>query len=219
MKDKDERLFQFPFYPESFLVSTMLMSPAEVGAYMRLLCHSWLDDGIPMKSKAHLARLAGVSTSKLEQILPKFYIDEEKRRKAGALGGKASKQSYSNASANRQQKSSNAEPSKIKQNKTKYTPLNPPSKLSTADKIALERERDAIAEEIKDIYRKAGRDAMGSVISWGKPDDRERVQHLREQEQMIKDRLRDNVLSIATDEPANGHIPDAISILAAEKTL
>ena len=82
----------------------------EVGAYMRLLCHSWLDDGIPMKSKAHLARLAGVSTSKLEQILPKFYIDDEnrvrhhrleevrksvadlreKRRKAGALGGKAS---------------------------------------------------------------------------------------------------------------------------------
>ena len=60
---------------------------------------------------------------------------------------------------------------------------------------------------------------MGSVISWGKPDDPERVQHLREQEQMIKDRLRDNVLCIASDEPANGHIPDAISILAAEKTL
>ena len=239
MKDKDERLFQFPFYPESFLVSTMLMSPAEVGAYMRLLCHSWLDDGIPMKSKAHLARLAGVSTSKLEQILPKFYIDDEnrvrhhrleevrksvadlreKRRKAGALGGKASKQSLSYAVANRQQKSSNAQPSKIKENKTKYTPLNPPAQLSTADKIALERERDAIAEEIKDIYRKACRDAMGSVISWGKPDDPERVQHLREQEQIIKDRLRDNVLCIASDEPANGHIPDAISILAAEKTL
>lgn len=239
MKDKDDRLFQFPFYPESFLVSTMLMSPAEVGAYMRLLCHSWLDDGIPFKSKSHLARLAGISTSKLEQILSKFYVDDEnrvrhhrleevrksvadlreKRRKAGALGGKASKQSYSNAVANRQQKSSNAQPSKIKQNKTKYTPLNPPSKLSTADKIALERERDAIAEEIKDVYRKASRDAMGSVVSWDKPDDRERVQHLREQEQVIKDRLRENVLSIATDEPANGHIPDAISILAAEKTL
>lgn len=137
MKDKDERLFQFPFYPESFLVSTMLMSPAEVGAYMRLLCHSWLDDGIPMKSKSHLARLAGVSTSKLEQILPKFYIDDEnrvrhhrleevrksvadlreKRRKAGALGGKASKQSYSNAVANRQQKA--AMLNLVKQNKIK----------------------------------------------------------------------------------------------------
>ena len=64
-----------------------------------------------------------------------------------------------------------------------------------------------------------GRGRMGSVISWGKPDDPERVRHLREQEQMIKDRLRDNVLCIASDEPANGHIPDAISILAAEKTL
>lgn len=239
MKDKDDRLFQFPFYPESFLVSTMLMSPAEVGAYMRLLCHSWLDDGIPFKSKSHLARLAGISTSKLEQILSKFYVDDEnrvrhhrleevrksvtdlreKRRKAGALGGKANKQRYSNASANGEQKSSNAEPSKIKESKVKYTPLNPPSKLSTADKIALERERDAIAEEIKDVYRKASRDAMGSVVSWDKPDDCERVQHLRAQEQMIKDRLRENVLSIATDEPANGHAPEAISILAAEKTL
>ena len=155
----------------------MLMSPAEVGAYMRLLCHSWLDDGIPMKSKSHLARLAGVSTSKLEQILPKFYIDDEnrvrhhrleevrksvadlreKRRKAGALGGKASKQSYSNAVANRQQKSSNAQPSKIKQNKTKYTPLNPPSKLSTPTRLRLSASGMPLPRKLKtSTGRRAG---------------------------------------------------------------
>ena len=78
MKDKD-RLFQFPFFPADFLVSTMLMSPAEVGAYMRLLCHSWIEDGIPYKSKTYLARLGGVSTSKLDQILSKLINNQNKK--------------------------------------------------------------------------------------------------------------------------------------------
>mgnify|MGYP003657942476 FL=1 len=207
MKDKD-RLFQFPFFPADFLVSTMLMSPAEVGAYMRLLCHSWIEDGIPYKSKTYLARLGGISTSKLDQILSKFYIDDEnrvrhhrlevvrksvvdlreKRAKAGRKGGEANKQRYSNAEANRKQNSSKAEPSKTKQNKTKQrrTPLPP---LSVAETIAAERALRMVAEDITSIIHQSARDAMGSVISWGHPDDKERLRELRARERELKAQL------------------------------
>ena len=207
MKDKD-RLFQFPFFPADFLVSTMLMSPAEVGAYTRLLCHSWIEDGIPYKSKTYLARLGGVSTSKLDQILSKFYIDDEnrvrhhrlevvrksvvdlreKRAKAGRKGGEANKQRYSKAEASRKQNSSKAEPSKTKQNKTKQrrTPLPP---LSVAETIAAERALRMVAEDITSIIHQSARDAMGSVISWGHPDDKERLRELRARERELKSQL------------------------------
>jgi uncharacterized protein YdaU (DUF1376 family) len=209
MKDKDkDRLFQFPFVPADFLVSTMLMTPAEVGAFMRLLCHSWLEDGIPYKSKTYLARLGGVSTSKLDQILSKFYIDDEnrlrhhrlevvrknvvelreKRVKAGRKGGEANKQRFSPAEAKWKQKSSIAEPSKTKQNKTKQkgTPLPP---LSVAETIAAERALRMIAEDITEIKNQSARDAMGSVITWGHPDDRERLRELRARERELKAQL------------------------------
>ena len=207
MKDKD-RLFQFPFFPADFLVSTMLMSPAEVGAYMRLLCHSWLEDGIPYKSKSYLARLGGISTSKLDQILTKFYIDDEnrvrhhrleevrknvvelreKRVKAGRKGGQANKQSSSNAEAKSKQNRSIAEPSKTKQNKTKQrgTPFPP---LSVAETIASERALKMLAEDIADILRQCSKDATGSIISWGHPDDRERLRELRARERELKAQL------------------------------
>ena len=207
MKDKD-RLFQFPFFPADFLVSTMLMSPAEVGAYMRLLCHSWMEDGIPFKSKSYLARLGGISASKLDQILIKFYIDDEnrvrhhrlevvrknvielreKRVKAGRKGGQANKQSLSIAEANGKQNGSIAEPSKTKQNKTKQrvTPLPP---LGVSETIAAERALKMLSEDIAEVVGQCGRDATGSIISWGKPDDRERLRDLRARESELKAQL------------------------------
>ena len=37
----------FQFYPADFVMGTMLMSPAEVGALMRLLCYQWLQGACP----------------------------------------------------------------------------------------------------------------------------------------------------------------------------
>ena len=230
MKDKD-RLFQFPFFPADFLVSTMLMTPAEVGAYMRLLCHSWIEDGIPYKSKSHIARLAGVSTPKLEQILIKFYIDDEKRLrhprleavrkevialrdkrvKAGRIGGLASKQSSTIAEAKGKQKSSTAQPSKTKQNKTKQTPLNPPvQSLSTADRIGLEHAQKLVAEEIKSILNGRCLDATGDVISWNRQDDPDRLRELRDKEREIKSTL----MSFSPREQQQASIPPGIAGIA-----
>ena len=213
MKEDKDRLFMFPFFPEAFLVSTMLMSPAEVGAYMRLLCHSWIEDGIPYKNKSDLGRLAGVSPKKLEKIMQKFFIDDqnmvrnyrleevrktviakrEKRVKAGRLGGQANKQRYSNALANREangkQNSSNAEANKVNQSKVNNPPTPLAKKLSTADRIGMEKSLVLISDEIKTILNKAGRNAMQEVISWGSPDDSETLKGLRERRDEIKEQL------------------------------
>jgi uncharacterized protein YdaU (DUF1376 family) len=37
----------FPMYPNDFLTSTMSMSNEVLGAYIRLLCYAWVNDGIP----------------------------------------------------------------------------------------------------------------------------------------------------------------------------
>ena len=213
MKEDKDRLFMFPFFPEAFLVSTMLMSPAEVGAYMRLLCHSWIEDGIPYKNKSDLGRLAGVSPQKLEKIMQKFFIDDqnmvrnyrleevrktviakrEKRVKAGRLGGQANKQRYSNALANREangkQNSSNAEANKVNQSKVNNPPTPLVKNLSTADRIGMEKSLVLIGEEINAILRQQGKDATGSVVSWGRDDDPETLKGLRAREREIRQQL------------------------------
>tara|TARA_B100001105_G_C22342876_1_gene422130 strand:+ start:389 stop:1117 length:729 start_codon:yes stop_codon:yes gene_type:complete len=213
MKEEKDRLFMFPFFPEAFLVSTMLMSPAEVGAYMRLLCHSWIEDGIPYKNKSDLGRLAGVSPQKLEKIMQKFFIDDqnmvrnyrleevrktviakrEKRVKAGRLGGQANKQRYSNALANREangkQNSSNAEANKVNQSIVNNPPTPLAKNLSTADRIGMEKSLVLIGEEINAILRQQGKDATGSVVSWGNEDDPKTLKGLRAREREIKHQL------------------------------
>lgn len=57
----------FRFYPADFLMGTADMGAAEVGAYIRLLCHQW-DRGFVPKEKA--ARLAGAKVS--ASVLAKF---------------------------------------------------------------------------------------------------------------------------------------------------
>ncbi len=68
----------FQFYPDSWLSSTdiHLMSPAEEGAYIRLLCHSWLqpDCGLPADddSLAALSRLGKTWPRSADKIRSKF---------------------------------------------------------------------------------------------------------------------------------------------------
>lgn len=61
----------FPFYPADFLLGTALMSDAQVGAYMRLLCYQWNDGSLP-KDENLLAQLARTEKINIEAILSKF---------------------------------------------------------------------------------------------------------------------------------------------------
>ena len=56
----------FQFYPKDYLTSEHVarMSLDEQGAYVRLLCHAWLEGSIP-SNKKDIARMLGVSAQKL----------------------------------------------------------------------------------------------------------------------------------------------------------
>jgi uncharacterized protein YdaU (DUF1376 family) len=68
----------FQFYPDAWLSSTdvQLMSPAEEGAYFRLLCHAWMseDCGLPVDDEALsvLSRLGAKWAKSGPRILKKF---------------------------------------------------------------------------------------------------------------------------------------------------
>lgn len=64
----------FDFYPERWLAGTAHMSDAEQLAYFRLLCHSWIMDGLPDDQKA-LKRLAGRGIS--QAVMQKFARDAD----------------------------------------------------------------------------------------------------------------------------------------------
>ena len=57
----------FQFYPQDFLVGTAMLSAEETGAYIRLLCYSWENDGLPNDEQL-LARLAGCSGNAVASI-------------------------------------------------------------------------------------------------------------------------------------------------------
>lgn len=79
-----DRLPYFPFYPQDFLGDgkVRLMSPAEVGIYIRLLCHEWLEGPLP-DDLTRLARIAGATHAEIEEAWPAvrecFTEDEEGR--------------------------------------------------------------------------------------------------------------------------------------------
>ncbi len=74
----------FQFYPDSWLSSLdiTLMTPAEEGAYIRLLCHAWLspDCGLPTDSNAlrTLSRL-GSAWSKSEALIKSKFREQDGR--------------------------------------------------------------------------------------------------------------------------------------------
>ena len=64
----------FQFYAEDFLAGTLDMSQAEVGAYIRLLCHQW-DKGFLSQDREKLQRIAGGPVS--EDVLSKFQVGSD----------------------------------------------------------------------------------------------------------------------------------------------
>jgi len=63
----------FQFYPQDFLVGTAMLSAEETGAYIRLLCYQWTNDGLP-NDKVILARIAGCDGNAVGSIWDKFGI-------------------------------------------------------------------------------------------------------------------------------------------------
>ena len=213
MKDDKDRLFQFPFYPADFLVSTMLMKPDQRGAYIALLCHAWIEDGLEDNEET-LCAMSGLKPARLGEVLKRFARDSDgklrqprmervrdeikvlrdKRAKAGRKGAEAKWQSHIKATDLPMAKRCDSIASKAKQNKTKQSPsLSPQNNhgkaMSTADRIGLENNGKLIAEEINAILRQQGKDATGAVVSWGKPDDRLTLKMLRAREREINHKL------------------------------
>ena len=66
---KQARSPAFQFYADDFLAGTLVMDQADVGAYIRLLCHQWSRGSIPAEAEKQ-QRLAGGSVS--ADVLAKF---------------------------------------------------------------------------------------------------------------------------------------------------
>ena len=67
----------FQFYANDFVAGTAFMSAEEVGAYIRLLCYSWINGPLPT-SDILLTRLAGCSSEALVAVRGKFQLVEGK---------------------------------------------------------------------------------------------------------------------------------------------
>jgi uncharacterized protein YdaU (DUF1376 family) len=94
----------FQFYPEAFLsdLNVLAMTDKEVGRYIKLLCHCWIEDGLPAKG----SRVVDLYLKNSPAILKCFFekdgkyrqkrIDEEREkqirwREKCSLGGKKSR--------------------------------------------------------------------------------------------------------------------------------
>lgn len=66
----------FQFYADDFLAGTLVMDQADVGAYIRLLCHQWSRGSIPAEAEKQ-QRLAGGSVS--ADVLAKFRLQPDGR--------------------------------------------------------------------------------------------------------------------------------------------
>lgn len=72
----------FDFYPERWLAGVAEMSNLDQLAYLRLLCHSWLREGLP-ESADVLSRLAGLQVS--SDVLAKFPVGADGKRRNARL--------------------------------------------------------------------------------------------------------------------------------------
>lgn len=79
----------FDFYPERWLAGVALFSDSEQLAYLRLLCHQWLGDGLPDDAAA-LRRLGGKGVT--PQLLEKFPVGEDGKRRNARLEREREKQ-------------------------------------------------------------------------------------------------------------------------------
>lgn len=72
----------FDFYPERWLSGVAMLSDGEQLAYLRLLCHQWLEGGLP-DDVAALKRCAGKGVT--DKLLVKFPLCEDGQRRNARL--------------------------------------------------------------------------------------------------------------------------------------
>lgn len=84
----------FQFYANDFLAGTAFMSAEEVGAYIRLLCYSWINGPIPSGDVA-LMRVAGCSLESLVAVREKFELRDGKLINAKLETVREAQRSYS----------------------------------------------------------------------------------------------------------------------------
>jgi uncharacterized protein YdaU (DUF1376 family) len=69
----------FLLYARDFTSGTAHFSPAEVGAYMRCLCHQWDVGGVPADDTVRLARIVGTTVEETKSLWDVVSIKFEKR--------------------------------------------------------------------------------------------------------------------------------------------
>ena len=79
----------FQFYADDFLAGTLELSQAEVGSYIRLLCHQWNRGSIPVEPEKQ-QRLAGGPVS--DDVLAKFPVWDDGIRRNRRLEEERAKQ-------------------------------------------------------------------------------------------------------------------------------
>lgn len=104
----------FQFYPQDFLVGTAMLSAEETGAYIRLLCYQWTNDGLP-NDKVILARIAGCDGNAVGSIWDKFGICQDGKLRNARLESIRVKQNEYRAKqkANSEKRWKNEENSKV----------------------------------------------------------------------------------------------------------
>ena len=115
----------FQFYPSDFLVGTLGMSTAEIGAYILLLCHQWDQGGIPADHEK-CARIARCGTDAIASIWHKFGICEGSTVKNKRLEEERAKQTERReaqaANASKRWKTAKTMPSQSHGNPTAMPP-------------------------------------------------------------------------------------------------
>lgn len=72
----------FDFYPERWLAGVAALTDPEQAVYLRLLCHAWLNDGLPQDLKV-INRMAGAKVS--PSVLAKFPVGDDGFRRNAKL--------------------------------------------------------------------------------------------------------------------------------------
>lgn len=112
----------FQFYAADFLVGTADMEAAEVGAYIRLLCHQW-DRGFVPKDKA--ARLAGTKLS--SAVLAKFIETNGELRNARLEAVRQKQSEYHEQQSRRGKAGAEARWDGVRHATANHEPMAPPS--------------------------------------------------------------------------------------------
>jgi uncharacterized protein YdaU (DUF1376 family) len=174
-----EKVPAFQFYPKDFLADSKVvrMSNTEVGIYIRLLCHCWLDGDLPLETEA-LASMAHMPIKQFTKLWENsivktcFHVGPDGRLHQGRLDSEREKQEQfrrrqTDAAASRwhMPKASHADAAALPDAAPPAIPpqCSPISDLRSSSPVSLARERARDAEP--DVGDRA-RDLLEAYPRW-----------------------------------------------------